>query len=189
MKIWSKILTFIAAIIGMISADINIFGINEYKKELIIGLLGIVFIDYSFSMIQRFRKYTFIQTKFDWIFRLANLIVGSVAIGFLILNWIYFFDFGWILLIFGFLGLTSGIIYQNSIQIRKKTTELIIKYKHRNEKTISNPESLIYEKGKITIRENDRCVEIYDLKNTEKNKSSVIEFFRVNYPKIEIEIK
>jgi len=189
MKIWSRILTFIAVIVGLIAANINAFEINEYKKEIIIGLLGIVLIDYSFTTIQRFRKYTFIQTKFDWIFRLANLIVGITALGFLIPNWEYFFDFGWILLLFGFLGLLSGIVYQNSIQIRKKDTELIIKYKHRNEKVLSNIDSIVYQTDKITIGEQDRFIEINDLRDTGKNKRLITDFVKVNYPEIDLEIK
>lgn len=189
MKIWNRILIFMAVIVGLIAAEINVFGFNEYKKQIIIGLLGIVFIDYLFGTIKTFRQYTLIQTKFDWIFRFSNLIVGAVAIGFLIPNWIHFFDFGWILLLFGFLGLISGIVYQNSIQIRKKATELIIKYKHRDEKKISNPDFIIYEKDKITIGEKDRFIEINDLKRTEKNKRLVTDFFRINYPEIKLEIK
>ena len=189
MKNSSRILIFIAVIVGMIAAEINVFGINEYKKEIIIGLLGLVLIDFSISTIKRYRAFMFLQTKFDLFFRLANLTVGIVAIGFLIPNWVYFFDFGWILLLFGFLGLFSGIAYQNSIQIRKKTSDLIIKYKHRNEKVIQNFDTLVYGENELTIGDGQRLIEINDIKNTERNTRLVVEFFKGNYPELELEIR
>lgn len=189
MKIRDRLLILFAVIVGIIAAKINIWGFHEFKKQIIVGILGVVFIDYLYTTIKTFRKYTLIQTKFDWIFRLSNLIIGVVAIGFLIPNWIHFFNFGWILLLFGFLGLISGIAYQNSIRIRKASTELIIKYKHRNEKKISNPDSLILENNKITIGEKDRFIEINDFKKTEKNNRLITDFFRIYYPEIKPEVK
>ena len=186
MKNLKKILIYLAIIVAIIAIIENWFGIGEYKIEILLGIFGIALIRHSIGLIIKFRKYTLIKTKYDIIFRLINLLIGLAGAGFLIWYWEDFYDFGWLFLFIGLIGLVNGIAYQNSIQLRKKATQLIINYKHRTEKIIDNLDSIVYETGKITFGEKDRFIEVNDIKETNRNQRLLTEFFKINYPNVEI---
>ena len=186
MKNLKKILVNLTIILVIIASQLNWFGLGDFKIEILIGILGIALIDHSISLIIKFRKYTLIQTKYDIIFRITNIVIGLAGAGFLFWYWDDFYDFGWLFLIIGLLSLVNGIAYQNSIQLRKKASDLIINYKHRTEKTIENLDSIVYEPSKITFGEKDRFIEVNDIKETHRNQRLLTEFFRINYPNIKI---
>ncbi len=184
MKIWNKLIVCIASLGGAIAGGIKVFGLEEFKNEIIIGILIVSTADSIISTIQKFRRFTLLQTRYDIVFRIFNLTIGFIAIVFFIENMNYFFNFGWILLLIGLLGLFKGLFYQNSIQLRKKSSQLIIKYKNRSEKIIDELDSVIYSIDKIVLVEKDRVIEINDLKNTKNNINKTIIFFEKYNPDV-----
>jgi uncharacterized membrane protein YedE/YeeE len=94
--------------------------------------------------------------------------------------------FAWFFLLFAFISLTNAIVYQYSIQLRKRSETLIINYKQRRKITIKYLDSVILRSDKIILSEQERVVEINDLKNTEKNRTNISDFFKENYPDIRL---
>ena len=104
MKIWNKLIVCIASLGGAIAGGIKVFGLEEFKNEIIIGILIVSTADSIISTIQKFRRFTLLQTRYDIVFRIFNLTIGFIAIVFFIENMNYFFNFGWILLLTRQLG-------------------------------------------------------------------------------------
>ena len=183
---WRRILFFIACLVGYMASTSNFMGFNDYREEFIIGVLIIAFIDFTYSLVKKFKRYTLIETKYDILFRGINLIFGLICLWFIIKNWSLFFDFGWILMLFSFLGITSGIVYQNSIQLRKDKKRLTVNYKHRSEKTIETLEYISIIGDRITLKNYEKVIEINDIKQSDRSKMVIAQFFKDNYPEIRL---
>ncbi|MCT4636076.1 MAG: hypothetical protein N4A72_00075 [Bacteroidales bacterium] len=182
MKIRDRILITIACIIGAVEGEIE----YEYKREVLIGLLIFTVIDHCISIIRVFRNYTLLQTSYDIIFRAGNLVLGCTMVVFFIISINHLLYFAWFFLLFAFISLTNAIVYQYSIQLRKRSETLIINYKQRRKITIKYLDSVILRSDKIILSEQERVVEINDLKNTEKNRTNISDFFKENYPDIRL---
>ncbi|MFA9388568.1 MAG: hypothetical protein ACERKD_02090 [Prolixibacteraceae bacterium] len=184
MKFNRGIIVLLSVFVGMVVVRNDFFGFEEYKKEIILGVIGFLFLDYAVDRMLKFYGWTYLKTKYDLFFRISNVVIGLILLGFTIRYKDYFFDFAWFLSVLGSVGLANGIAYQNSIQLRKRSNKLIVKYKYRDTKEFDSIDSIVYESGKITFTEQQRIVEVNDLKDSEKNVRLLNEFLSKNYPDV-----
>lgn len=181
MKNDNRFSVLLAILGGMILFKFDFLGINQYKKEIITLLLIYLIADTIVRTSMKFKKFVFLKTKYDILYRIANLTVGVIATGFLFWGKPDFFEFGWMIFIISFLGVFNGIVYQYSVQMCKKSSGLMVVYKHRNEKLIERPDSIVYTKGRLFISDNDGHVEINDLKDSFWNKRKLKAFLNRNF--------
>lgn len=187
MKNNNRFILLLAVLTGMIFFKFNLFEINIYKKEIISVLLIYLVVDYIIRTSLKFKKFIFLKTKYDILYRIANLTIGVIATGILIWSKSHFFEFGWMVFIVSFLGVFNGIVYQYSIQLSKKGNGLIVIYKQRHLKVIENPDLVIFRNGVLVIHNDINRVEVNDLKDSFWNRRRLDKFFQFNFPHLVVE--
>ncbi len=177
--------TFILVLIAALASLVQ-HNFNGYKTEFLFGLFVLIMFDFGIGAFLSFKKTTMIRTKYDIFLQLVYLVFGLIF-GFLSIKyWSNEGSSNWLSIIFSFLGLANGIIYQNSVQLKKTNLGLIINYRQRDKKIIDNPDSVEFSDQVLKISEVDRIIEIYSIKHSEKNINKITKFFLENYPNINL---